>query len=172
MEVAAFIIAVLAMLTGGGSLAWQVYTWKQQRRPDVRVSVRHMATTQQPTLDAWDKHISSITEEEMQSQSFFYELTVVVVNHGATTEVVEEVGIATTEHGAGMGGAGPARTEDVELPPGGVIKEQFSLHQLPETVRKGGAFVGYATLVSGPRVEARDRLVPEMLTVIEKANRT
>ena len=163
-------IAIYAAFVATGGIAWQVYVWSHRRRPDVRVTTRPYMTEEKPPEESWEEFFPYRAEGTSSEggMTFYPMVEVVVVNHGETNEVAEDVGIAAVEPGglfrsSGAGAAiGSAEREgpDKPLPPGGFIKLKFPEHRLPEKVRETGRFVGYAQLVSGSRVESSpDRLI-------------
>jgi hypothetical protein len=174
------IVAIYAAVIATVGFFWQVYSWRVMRRPDVRVRVRQYETSARPPQEDWEETFPERPEdlsEQGDELKFYPELEVVVVNVGETTEVAEDVGIASVERGGIIGsvgagaaiGGGTKRKPDKQLPPGGVIKLRFPAHRLPVKVREGGEFVGYAELVSGRRVESeRDRLWDEVIAKTKK----
>jgi hypothetical protein len=75
MQVAAFTIGCVALLLSIGSLTWQVYSWRQDRRFDVRLEIDF------PSVPIGGRR---------------YDLTVVVANCGRTDEAIEELILTAT----------------------------------------------------------------------------
>jgi hypothetical protein len=77
VEVAAFVIGCVALGLSVFSLGWQVFTWLHERRFDVRVRI--------------ESELIRVAEGK-------YPVTVVIENHGATEEAVQEVWLLYAEH--------------------------------------------------------------------------
>jgi hypothetical protein len=70
MQVAAFTIGCVAFLLSIGSLTWQIYSWRQDRRFDVRLEIGF------PIVPLGERR---------------YDMTVVVSNRGRTDEALQEL---------------------------------------------------------------------------------
>jgi hypothetical protein len=77
VEIAAFVIGSVALVLSLVSFGWQVFTWRHERRFDVRVRI--------------ESELVPVAEGK-------YPITVVIENHGATVEAVQEVWLLYAEH--------------------------------------------------------------------------
>lgn len=141
VEVAGFVIACFALLIAGGSLGWQVFTWRQGRRMDVRVRV---------------------TADEVVVASGELNVTVTVENGGSTHEAVQEVWLLYAESaerdGANVLGPPNIRKrmpkEAGDLPPRRNVRVTFDLLGSRFITHLPTALEGIVLLESGHQIRS------------------
>jgi hypothetical protein len=130
-------VAYVALGLSVLSIAWNVWSYFHSRRFDVRVTVR-----------------SEGVPVRLEGETPEYQLTVVVTNHGSTTEFIERVGLEFIDETAEeMGISGVSKQVDKELAPNQNFRWTWDLGQQRYAV--GRKYVGTASLArGGGRLEA------------------
>lgn len=166
----ALLIAGYAALVATASLGWQVYVRRQQRKPNVLLTVRHAGPFGRMMVQS-SEHPPRPDEGTMPVHAE-YVLDIVVVNRGETTEVVEAIGVDPVLPESGGRPDPPLwfHERNEQLAPGDAIKHTVPVSQLiPGASAAGVEFVAYAALASGLRVEAPpDRVEPDFVRLSDQ----
>jgi hypothetical protein len=155
-------LAIYAAIVGTAGLGWQVWREVRRLRTDIRVEFEHAAKHRQFYV-AW------AGDPDTRPEPLQYELTVVVVNDGETTEWVREI---TIENRARTQGYEFDNTEgDEQLEPRSRVFARERVEHMDFDPSDG--FVGTARLASGRKIESKlERLNQDILDHIAEHNRT
>jgi hypothetical protein len=159
-EILTLVVAAIGAITGLIALGWQVYTWRKRRTPNISVEVRHrgpwgrmmVTTSKSPTPP--EGHMPVASE---------YELVLIVLNRGETTEIIESIVLERPM----MPGTRPEPplwfNERLDtLTPGSAIKHVVPVSGLHGVGDPSGLeFVVYVGTVSGVMVQSRELIEPE-----------
>jgi hypothetical protein len=170
-------LAIYASLVGTGSLGWQVWREHQRLSTDVRVEFEHSAHPRQLFVMVGNG-------PDRRPGPLEYELGLVVVNHGQTTEYVRHTFVRNAAETEGFD-FGDMDEGDKELPPRGRVFSRVRPAELsPErvfgptipdrfSVDLSEGFYGYARLGSGRIVRSKlEHLDPEITRHIAEWNFT
>jgi hypothetical protein len=158
-------IAIYAAAVGSGSLGWQVYREINRSRTKIRVEVEHATRPRQGPFVVWGGDPVDPRPDPIE-----YELTLVVVNDGETTEFVRDLWIHNPSRGEGFD-VGLDGDGDAELAPRSRLFQRFALEGLPVDLSEG--FYGQARLASGRVLQSSpERLDDGLLEHVRGFNET
>lgn len=155
-------VAIYAALVGSGSLGWQVWRERNRLSTKIRVEFEH-GTPPRPMFVVY------AGDTDRRPEPLEYELTLVVINDGETTEYVRDAWI---EDVAGTGGNHfDDLGDEGQLPPRARVSVSLRTHHVETDFSAG--FVGVARLASGRLVQSKvEHLDAHLLEHIETWNRT
>lgn len=154
-------LAIYAAAVGSASLGWQIYREIRRLKTDLRVEIEHAARPR-------PMYVAFGSDSDPRPEPLEYELTLVVVNDGETTEYVRDAAIEDAARTAGYDFGD--ELADKELRPRNRVFAQVRVQDLEFDPSHG--FYGVARLASGREIKSRvERLDNGVLEHIEEWNR-
>jgi hypothetical protein len=155
-------LAIYAAIVGTAGLGWQI--WREARRltTDVSVEFEHAAQGSRVL-------VANLSDPDPRPRPIEYELSVVVVNDGETTEYVRDIWIEnpTRTEGCDVSASDP----DKELVPRGRVVASLRIEGLDLDLSMG--FIAIVRLASGRVIESKvDHLHQHLLDHIATHNLT